>query len=273
MTRENSKSAYYFSHDCNARNDNKILALRSVYGLEGYAIYFMMIEILREQTDYKYPISKYTFNAIAIQMQSSAEKVEKVLKDCFSEFKDDNSSLLVIDENFIWSESLLRRMEKADNVRQTRSNAAKKRWENQEECKSDANALHKQSKIMQIKRKEIVNKDIYSREASEIISYLNQITGKSYRPGTQSTGKHIGARLNEGYSIDDFKRVIDSKSAEWLGDDKMQAFLRPETLFGTKFESYLNSAPQKEKNTFEEIPLPSITLEEITNAENILDVL
>ena len=75
----------------------------------------------------------------------------------------------------------------------------------------------------------------------EIISYLNMKTGARYRYQTQSTQKHIRARLNEHFTVDDFKAVIDKKYAEWYGTN-MSKFLRPETLFGTKFESYLNQS-------------------------------
>lgn len=75
----------------------------------------------------------------------------------------------------------------------------------------------------------------------EIIDYLNMRTGTRYRYQTQSTQKHIRARLNENFTVDDFKAVIDKKYAEWNGTN-MSKFLRPETLFGTKFESYLNQS-------------------------------
>ena len=65
----------------------------------------------------------------------------------------------------------------------------------------------------------------------------NEAIIKAYRQ------KHIKARLSEGFTIEDFKTVIDKKCAEWLGTDYEQ-YLRPQTLFGTKFESYLN-APSK----------------------------
>lgn len=74
----------------------------------------------------------------------------------------------------------------------------------------------------------------------EIINYLNDVAGKNYRSSTQKTQRHIKARWNEGFSLDDFKRVIDIKIAEWQNDQKMKKFIRPETLFGTKFEGYLN---------------------------------
>ena len=76
-------------------------------------------------------------------------------------------------------------------------------------------------------------------EIKEIIQYLNDVCGTRYRYQTKGTQEHINARLKEGYTVDDFKMVIDKKFEEWHGTD-MEKFLRPETLFAGKFESYLN---------------------------------
>ena len=76
-------------------------------------------------------------------------------------------------------------------------------------------------------------------EIKEIVAYLNEKAGTKYRASSESTARHIRARLNEGYSVEDFKTVIDKKRAEWSGTE-MSKYLRPETLFGSKFESYLN---------------------------------
>ncbi|MEK3886559.1 conserved phage C-terminal domain-containing protein [Bacillus sp. FSL K6-3431] len=74
----------------------------------------------------------------------------------------------------------------------------------------------------------------------EIINYLNDVASTKYRSSTRKTKDLIKARWNEGFELHDFKSVIDTKTAEWIKDEKMNKFLRPETLFGTKFESYLN---------------------------------
>jgi uncharacterized phage protein (TIGR02220 family) len=74
-----------------------------------------------------------------------------------------------------------------------------------------------------------------------IVSYLNQKAGTKYKATTPKTKTAIHARLSEGFTVDDFKTVIDKKCSEWLGDEKMERYLRPETLFGTKFEGYLNA--------------------------------
>lgn len=74
----------------------------------------------------------------------------------------------------------------------------------------------------------------------EIINYLNQRTMSNYRSNSKATQKHILARLKEGYQLSDFKYVIDVKIDHWMNDKKMRDFLRPSTLFGTKFEDYRN---------------------------------
>lgn len=74
----------------------------------------------------------------------------------------------------------------------------------------------------------------------QVIDYLNQRAGTHYRADSANARKHIDARIHEGYTLEDFRHVIDGKTADWLGDPRMSRYLRPETLFGTKFDSYLN---------------------------------
>jgi uncharacterized phage protein (TIGR02220 family) len=89
----------------------------------------------------------------------------------------------------------------------------------------------------------------------EIVDYLNLKAGTSYRHSTSSTQKLIRARWNEGFRLDDFKQVIDNMTAKWKGDPKMEQYLRPQTLFGTKFESYLQTTSKtkpKEDDPYDE---------------------
>lgn len=78
----------------------------------------------------------------------------------------------------------------------------------------------------------------------EIVDYLNTVCGTGYRSSSKATQRLISARLHEGFTVEDFKAVIRTKHAEWANDAKMCKFLRPETLFGTKFESYLNQCAE-----------------------------
>lgn len=106
--------------------------------------------------------------------------------------------------------------------------------------------------------KDSIDNNIYSRaedsptehpeqaDVTEIVDYLNQTAGTSYKPNTPKTVRSIKARMKEGFTVDDFKTVIDKKVSEWAKTD-MQKYLRPETLFGTKFEGYLNQQIVKGK--------------------------
>lgn len=75
---------------------------------------------------------------------------------------------------------------------------------------------------------------------TEIVDILNTCGGKSYKSNAQATRKGIQARWNEGFRVDDFRTVIEKKCRQWKNDKNMNLYLRPSTLFGTKFESYLN---------------------------------
>ena len=119
-------------------------------------------------------------------------------------------------------------------------------------CKTNCNTNSKSNCNTNVSRTDIdkdieedKDKDIYSRasstadEVKEIVDYLNQAAGTNYKSGTGKTVRSIKARLNEGFTVDDFKAVIDKKVSEWRGSD-MEKYIRPETLFGSKFEGYLN---------------------------------
>lgn len=76
-----------------------------------------------------------------------------------------------------------------------------------------------------------------------VIDYLNSKTGQHFRSSTKATQQHINARLAEGFTADDFMRVVDNMWTDWRGTE-WEKYLRPSTLFGSKFENYLNRKPQ-----------------------------
>ena len=94
---------------------------------------------------------------------------------------------------------------------------------------------------------EDVNKDIIK----DIIDYINKVLKTNYKYNSKVTNKHINARLEEGFSVDDFYLVIEKKARQWKDNSKMAPYLRPITLFSTKFESYLNEITPQEKTEFQ----------------------
>ena len=79
-----------------------------------------------------------------------------------------------------------------------------------------------------------------------VIDYLNAKTGSNYSPKSKDTIKHIRARFNEGYTLEDFKKVIDNTWESWHTDPHMVNYIRPATLFSGKFDNYLNMVPTKQ---------------------------
>ncbi|HGK1452943.1 TPA: conserved phage C-terminal domain-containing protein [Streptococcus pneumoniae] len=83
------------------------------------------------------------------------------------------------------------------------------------------------------------------------IAYLNQVANKRYK-FVDKTKRLLLARFKEGYTLEDFKQVIDIKTAEWKDSPEFSKYLRPETLFGSKFDGYLNQKPKTIKGESED---------------------
>jgi len=142
-----------------------------------------------------------------------------------------------------------------------------KKWENQHERRVEAgrkggqaranNAKQDQAKPSNAKQIQAnqavngnvnvnVNASVNVNDIKEIVNYLNGALGSKYKHSTETTKASIQARFNQGFTVEDFKQVIDIKVKDWGSRPDMVQFLRPQTLFGTKFESYLNQVEATE---------------------------
>ena len=120
------------------------------------------------------------------------------------------------------------------------------------ECIDNVSSMDTQVRLGK-DRLELGNKDIVEQSSVEypykaVIDYLNIKAGTAFKDKSKDSRKHIKARFDEGFTLEDFKTVIDKKVNEWSGDSIMAQYLRPSTLFGTKFEGYLNQKTVKKKN-------------------------
>lgn len=89
----------------------------------------------------------------------------------------------------------------------------------------------------------------------EVIEYFNKVTGKRFNWKSKATQQLINGRLADGYTLEDFKTVIDNQTARWKGDSWGDQYLRPSTLFRpTNFENYLNAPPVKDKSRLQRQP-------------------
>lgn len=169
------KEAYYFSHDSNAKTDEKILDLRSDLGWEGYGIYWALIETLRDTANHKFP--KKSLPGLSINLSVKREKLEKII---FS------FGLFESDEEFFWSDSLLRRMSIKEEKKEKAKEAANKRWEKWKQkhnSESDSNAYAMKTHSDSITDVEPMQSD------------SNAIKGKE-RKGNKKKGKEIKVKEN-----------------------------------------------------------------------------
>jgi hypothetical protein len=145
-----AKDAYYFSHDSNARNDEKILSLRMELGMEGYGIYWAIIEMLRDSTDYR---MRTQCERIAFELHADSEHIKSVMND-FELFESDGE--------YFWSESLLRRMEIKEERSKKASLSAKARWDKAKTMRthSEGNANAMQGKESKGKESKVQERDI-----------------------------------------------------------------------------------------------------------------
>lgn len=161
--------------------------------------------------------------------------INNISKDVLKKFKID-------DEGNYYNERLEYEIEKRSKfIEHQRENGKKGgRPKNPKETQNKTQKKPKENPLENENENDNINDII-----KEIIEYLNLKTNKHFKYNSSNTMKHIKARLNEDYTLEDFKKVIDTKTLEWLNDKKMNQYLCPDTLFGTKFEKYLNQQPKK----------------------------
>lgn len=110
---------------------------------------------------------------------------------------------------------------------------------------------------------EVIETEIVTKNEmiyKNIIDYLNLRLGTNYKSSSAKTRSLIDARLNEGFTEEDFKIVIDKKYDAWHDDEDMAQYLRPETLFSNKFESYLNQPIITKERTLKDISMKEIDM-------------
>jgi hypothetical protein len=211
------KDAYWFKHDSNAKDDPKCVLLIEQLGLEGFGIYWVLIEILREQPDYHYPLA--LIPSIARRYNTSTQKVEAVVKG-YQLFQSN-------DEEFFFSPSLLQRMEQYDDKREMARIAARKRWnmvkELPEKCERNADALPTHSE--RNARREEKRREDKSISCQLVADSWNQNVPSLPKiiKITDSRKKAIRSRSNDLAEFEDvFKKVqssdfLSGRNGQWIG--------------------------------------------------------
>lgn len=202
-----SKSAFYFPHDSNARNDDKIIAVRMRHGATGYAVYFMILEKLLESTNY---MSVTDYNIIAYDLRVGADIVKSVVED-FGLFQ------LSEDGKYFYSDRFTDRMRPLDNLREQRRAAGLKSAEARTKAQQKKNLLKKNSTT--------VERPLNDRSAT-----VEQKLNKSDDPVERSLGKNSTER--EDKSKGDKK---DNTNNSFSGSAKSEARTQDDELVDSDF--------------------------------------
>lgn len=209
--------------------ENYFITLQA-FTLEEYEIW----KQLNKHCNYETNVTGYTVNQLVVnsdkRLNLTTQKVRTILKKFEKEGYID-----FLTSGSKGKESTL----KITIKQQLFNNNATNKTEQLQQIEDDKQQQSNNNVTTLSKKKEKDN-NIYSL----VIDYLNKKASTNYRATTKNTQSFINARVKEGYTVEDFKKVIDSKSREWLGTD-FEKYLRPATLFGTKFENYLNEANKK----------------------------
>ena len=198
-----------------------------------------IIRLLSRYSNYDTNVAGYTVNQLVVnadkRLNLTTQKVRTILKKLEKE-----GYIKFLSAGSKGKESTLKLTlkDKLFNQQQSNNNPTNKSeqlqgFEGSEQQQSNNN-------LTTLSKKKEKNNNIYSL----VIDYLNRKANTNYRSSTKNTQSFINARVSEGFTVEDFKKVIDSKSKEWLNTD-FEKYLRPATLFGTKFENYLNEANKK----------------------------
>lgn len=218
-------------------------------GFTIYKEYYELITLLteREQQELLLAITKFMFEDVEPTLNDKQTKIFNNLRRPLKKSKKRSKCGSITKSNENQEENETKTKENQKEIK-TKSN------ENQKENESKTH----QDVIVNVNDNVDVNVNkITLAEIKGIIEYLNIKSNSHYKYSTDKTQTLIKARIKDGFTLDDFKIVIDKKCEEWLGTD-FEKFLRPETLFSNKFEGYLNQKITAKKKTLKDISMSDI---------------
>lgn len=220
-------------------------------GFTIYKEYYELITLLteREQQELLLAITKFMFEDVEPTLNDKQTKIFNNLRRPLEKSKKRSKCGSITKSNENQEENEIKTKENQKEIK-TKSNENQK--ENENKTHQDVNV------IVNVNDNVDVNvKKISLEEIKGIIEYLNIKSNSHYKYSTDKTQTLIKARIKDGFTLDDFKIVIDKKCEEWLGTD-FEKFLRPETLFSNKFEGYLNQKITAKKKTLKDISMSDI---------------
>lgn len=243
MARRVSDTVDYFPHD--ARPGKTLAILENKFGLVGYAFWFKLLEILCTTDGHCLDLNDLEVWEYFLARVKTDDKTADVILDLLASLGNIDNDLWRMTRR-VWCQALVDNFKEVyvqNRHRPLPSKPASYVGLSAQALDNTAGESTARDittgKSTQSKVKESITKVSGKPDATPIIEYLNEKTGRRYTTKSKATVRLITARIKDGHRFIDFQRVIDAKVRAWGADPKMADYLRPETLFGTKFDSYL----------------------------------
>ncbi len=208
----------YFRHKVDAHADIRIQQLSREFPYVGYAVFFYLLEMIgREGKDGRLSCAK-AVEYVTFYFLDKREQVEKVIRKAI------DLGLFVQEQDTLFCPKLI--------------NGYSDEWTSRRRRQHMLDILESSGEVKNVSA--VTTKNLET--VKEVLSYFNEKTGKQYRWQSRDNQLIITARLKEKYTKEDLLKVIDNQCERWLGDDKMEPYLRPITIFArSKIEGYLNN--------------------------------
>lgn len=217
-----AKDTFWFRHDYDAADDDKTMLLIEQLGLEGYGIYWVLIEKLRGRKDYKMPFS--VVPSLARRYMTTPEKMKTVITQ-YDLFQYD-------EDGFFFSKALIERMQKLDELKEKRSEAGRlgmsRRWEqkkiaNEQHCYNNDITMLQQS-----------YNDVITNDNKDITSYNDK--SRVDKNGIEYKEKEDN-KLSSKKKVFDFKKALvdigvdESVAIDWIAVRKTKHATQTRTAF------------------------------------------
>lgn len=178
------KDAYYFSHDSNAHCDPKIVDMMFDYGIEGYGMFWMIVESLREQDNYCLKLDRSTYRMISKETMKPVEFIEKYIDDCINKYL-----LFMHEDGMFYSKSLYERMNKMDEIKKKRKEAIQKRW-NKDTSEIQVNNNSNTSEVqVDTKESKVKERKVNKKKLKEINEELKEQLDSIWKLYPRKSGK------------------------------------------------------------------------------------
>jgi hypothetical protein len=226
------KETFYFSHDYTSRADEKIKQLLYETGMEGYGIYWAIIEDLYQNDN----LLKCDFARLSYDYRCSSELVEKVIL---------NFNLFKVDNNTFSSISIQKRLELRESKSLKAKQSAQKRWGSNANSNANASKSHNgRNAIKESKGKEIK----LNIDSSKLLSLFNSILGKKAKVISEKAKKQLKERLKEGYTKEDIVNALRNAAKDQHHLDTNYKYLTLEFITRPdKLERFVNMGDFKTK--------------------------